>query len=578
MKTIKYLGLASPWFDTLGGSGLTWTTGMSATVSDDVANELLGYVTLFKFVADVTATYTTPQTVSGLVAVAGDSRNAFSSFPAALAQGCATAYHNGWFQQLSQMMGGALINVLPTAVSGTDVQSMATAQLAQILGATPRPAVVFEVCDVNNFYIAGASADFVIAQKCQWWRALAEAGIVCVTLNSTPYASSSAGGTGGTGNSYSTAKQAQQLAYLDWVNSNFARLFPGHVLVDAYSIAQGSDRTLAPGWSYDGIHPTWAYANAIAVAVKAAIAPRLNVLQALTPRLTSAQDYAGGSSVSNRRNMSLGSLIPGTIGQTTLPANWSVTSSTNAPSVALNLQPSPYGIGNQLQCVVPFSGAGDFAVTYAETFTAGTRLRAPHLWVPSFVADVAAGAGLVTGIDVRGMVTDGANTKYSFGGTVPYSLDTSGSFPPAVSQMLILGAPMQFSTNTMGGGSAVTVDAINSISVQCRVFTRAAGTVDFRISEPAVWAIEPSAWDLSGVTGAVTAHTNSGKCAIAAGGSSVVVTNNRVTPSSRVRAMVSGDASGTAWVRSVIPSAGAFTVNLGAISASTTVVSFEVGN
>ena len=53
MKTIKYVGLASPWVDTLGGSGLTWTTNQVATVADDVANELLSYVTIFQFVANV---------------------------------------------------------------------------------------------------------------------------------------------------------------------------------------------------------------------------------------------------------------------------------------------------------------------------------------------------------------------------------------------------------------------------------------------------------------------------------------------------------------------------------------------
>ena len=52
MKTIEYTGVQSPWYDTLGGSGLTWTTGMQAELENDVADELLGYVTIFKFISE----------------------------------------------------------------------------------------------------------------------------------------------------------------------------------------------------------------------------------------------------------------------------------------------------------------------------------------------------------------------------------------------------------------------------------------------------------------------------------------------------------------------------------------------
>lgn len=58
MKQIKYIGTVSPWVDTLGGSGLTWTTNQVATVSDDVCAELIGYPALFVFVADASGTIT----------------------------------------------------------------------------------------------------------------------------------------------------------------------------------------------------------------------------------------------------------------------------------------------------------------------------------------------------------------------------------------------------------------------------------------------------------------------------------------------------------------------------------------
>lgn len=515
--------------------------------------------------------------VTGLVAVAGDSRGAFSSFPAALAQGCAIAYHNSWFHQLSQMLNGAIVNICPTAVSGTDVQSMASTQLAQILACNPRPTVVFEMCDVNNFYGAGSTADFVISQKCQFWRALSEAGIICVTGNSTPYAATAAGGTSGTGNNYSVAKQAQQLLYLDWINNNFARMFPGHIMVDTYSIAQANDRTLAPGWCYDGIHANWKYANAMATAFKSAMANKITFLQAITPRIVSTQDYAGATSVSNRKNMLIGSLIAGTIGQTTLPASWSVTSSTNAPSVAIDLQPSPYGVGNQLRCTVPFSGAGNFAVSYSETFAAGSRLRSPQIWIPSFIADIAQGSSLVTGIDIRATISDGTNTKYSFGGGF-YNLDTSGSFATSVTEHLVMGAPMQFTTDLMGLGTKVTSDGITSIAIQCRVFTSGAGTVEFRVAEPALWTINPQSWDLSGTVGNVVIDALEGKCVVASGASTVTITNKYVTASSKVHALVDTDAANTCWIKSVKPSAGSFLITLNTAASNNVVVGFEVRN
>lgn len=63
MKKVKYIGTVSPWVDTLGGSGLTWTTGMEAVVSEDVGDELTGYPALFEAVAGFDGNGVTPEKV-----------------------------------------------------------------------------------------------------------------------------------------------------------------------------------------------------------------------------------------------------------------------------------------------------------------------------------------------------------------------------------------------------------------------------------------------------------------------------------------------------------------------------------
>ena len=63
MKKVKYIGAVSPWVDTLGGSGITWTTGMESVVSDDIGDELTGYPGLFRAVAGFDGSGVTPEKV-----------------------------------------------------------------------------------------------------------------------------------------------------------------------------------------------------------------------------------------------------------------------------------------------------------------------------------------------------------------------------------------------------------------------------------------------------------------------------------------------------------------------------------
>jgi hypothetical protein len=88
-------------------------------------------------------------------------------------------------------------------------------------------------------------------------------------------------------------------------------------------------------------------------------------------------------------------------------------------------------------------------------------------------------------------------------------------------------------------------------------------------------------WDATntaaGTTGAQTINKPSGTVNIAAGGSSVTVTNSLVTTASIIYTTVrSNDA--TAYVKNVVPAAGSFTINLGAATTAETSIGFLVIN
>lgn len=82
----------------------------------------------------------------------------------------------------------------------------------------------------------------------------------------------------------------------------------------------------------------------------------------------------------------------------------------------------------------------------------------------------------------------------------------------------------------------------------------------------------------SGTAGAATAHTYSGKSAVAASASSVVITNNLVGTNSVVLAVVSqASADGTLlYVARVVPAAGSFTVYGNTTATADTVIRWVV--
>lgn len=79
-------------------------------------------------------------------------------------------------------------------------------------------------------------------------------------------------------------------------------------------------------------------------------------------------------------------------------------------------------------------------------------------------------------------------------------------------------------------------------------------------------------------TGAVTANVLQGTCAIAAGASSVVITNNKVDANSIVIAYVSQAAADATLLRveRVLPAAGSFTIYGTANATATTLISWAV--
>jgi hypothetical protein len=77
--------------------------------------------------------------------------------------------------------------------------------------------------------------------------------------------------------------------------------------------------------------------------------------------------------------------------------------------------------------------------------------------------------------------------------------------------------------------------------------------------------------------GAVTINKSAGRVNVAAGGTSVVVTNSLVKATSKIFATVASN-DATAYIKNVVPAAGSFTINLGAATTAQTAIDFFVVN
>lgn len=89
------------------------------------------------------------------------------------------------------------------------------------------------------------------------------------------------------------------------------------------------------------------------------------------------------------------------------------------------------------------------------------------------------------------------------------------------------------------------------------------------------WPLAPNQ---SGTPGNVTSHTAAGIAAIAAGASSVVVTNSLVGTTSLVYAVLQASDATATFIKSVIPASGSFTINVNANATANTKVAWVVFN
>ena len=81
--------------------------------------------------------------------------------------------------------------------------------------------------------------------------------------------------------------------------------------------------------------------------------------------------------------------------------------------------------------------------------------------------------------------------------------------------------------------------------------------------------------DSSGTPGNQTSNTPSGRCSIAAAGTTVTVTNSLVTAASRVFAVIA-TADATARLSHVVPGAGSFTITIVAATGTTNINWFVI--
>lgn len=91
------------------------------------------------------------------------------------------------------------------------------------------------------------------------------------------------------------------------------------------------------------------------------------------------------------------------------------------------------------------------------------------------------------------------------------------------------------------------------------------------------WAWYPGGKTNSATIGAVTINNINGRCNIAAGGTSVVVTNSLVSASSNVLATIAQN-DATATLKNVVAGSGSFTITLTAAATANTAVCFMVFN
>lgn len=146
-------------------------------------------------------------------------------------------------------------------------------------------------------------------------------------------------------------------------------------------------------------------------------------------------------------------------------------------------------------------------------------------------------------------------------GSQTSSLDANG----AMSRGTALGVGAIARSNSTAIGQSARVTKTNQVML---------GTAADEVHCPGTLATD---FTNTAVVGDVTINKISGRVNIAAAGSSIVVTNNKVTVNSRILAVVSSN-DATAIVKNVVPANGSFTINLDAAATAQTSIDFFVFN
>ncbi len=367
---------------------------------------------------------------------------------------------------LNALTGGGFYQVGNSAVSGVDSGHLINTQLPAILASNPAADWVYCSIGANDFYHSSylRNAEYVKANVLRFLRELALAGKRCVFLLGYPRGPGAVGS-----NNYSSGQQVEQLKYVAWAKANLQAIFPQHIIIDSYWPAANTDGTAAAGWTYDDLHPNTKYARLIAKLIAARM-PVIN--RTIYPRLMSANEYFGAGGAT--KNILGNVLMTGTDGSTTLPAAWTEAVKSNCTTTYL-LKTNPYGAGKQLEITVNFSAAGQIVLQAAETYTASSRITTADKWFPSAVIDFdEPSAGLVKDAYIRGMQTDGTTTRYSFGTWHRTGDASNGGYFEDVQNETQVGV-VQVGLNATGH------------NLQCSLRSTGAGTVIWRIAEPAIW-------------------------------------------------------------------------------------------
>lgn len=371
---------------------------------------------------------------------------------------------------LNSLLGGALLQVGNSGVSGVDTGHVISTQIPAIKSAVAggeKVDFVYLQITANDFYHSSylRSAEYVKANILRILRELTDAGITVVMVNGFPRGPATVGS-----NAYSLSQQVEQLKFVDWCNSTLSDLFPQHLIIDTYSIGSDTSRQPLAGYLYDDLHPSTRYARLIAKAIKQQIGL---VIPTLFSRVLSSSDVAGGAS---SKNILAGSALAGTIGQTTLLSGWTEAVKTNC-TATYTIKANPYGgAGNMLECVVTFTGAGQLVLALTESFTANSRITTGELFWPTAIVDaIESSTGVLKDAYIRGSTTDGTTTKYSFGNWHRTSDSTAGGYYDNIVGEVQIGCPKAATTGVTG------------CTFQMSVRSTVAGTVTLRFAEPAIW-------------------------------------------------------------------------------------------